>query len=335
MPIRKPRRDTKATAQAFEALFFPNVIDAIFEHAPRASLLVLRRVCKNWRHRADRLLVRHISLPFQTVANSKGRTKRVTPDRKFPRANWHRTKIAEGIACIDLRHPWVALWVSRLPGVEIIRHQWWSSRRSIITIRSCQPGRPLRLAGTPSGSGPATTLAFTLMCYDFELPDFRMLMDGVPGSSLTVIAIPPLPGTLTEQFSTRINGLVLDRLAQFLGHHLSQSYHRSASFSVTLVNLSWWYRLLVYRRNYVFDGRCLPYSSHFSTTLLEGEERPCNSDADVRAKVGRYVARNIPKEARRRLLSKMTFLSLDEYCDKVGDARLKFETELLDRGGPY
>jgi hypothetical protein len=329
MPIRKPRRNPKATAQALEALFFPEIIDTIFENAPRASLLVLRRVCKNWRHRADRCLVRHVFLPFQTGPDEE-RRPRVIPDGKFPRANWHRTKMAESSGCIDLRESWLAPpWVSRLPGVEVIRHQWWPSRRSALCIRSSEPGRPLRLVGSPSGCAPATTLAFSLMSDRFELPDFNMLLlDGLPGTSLTVIAIAPLPATLEQ--SPWLDGLVLDRLGRFLGHHLTQAYHRGASFSVTLVNLSSWYNLLVYRRNFVFDGRCLLQSSHFTTTLLEGEERPCKSDDDVRAKVGPYVAHSIPQEARTRLLKEIAFLSLDEYRDKVGDAQLKFETERVD-----
>ncbi|BEJ17810.1 hypothetical protein CspHIS471_0700780 [Cutaneotrichosporon sp. HIS471] len=115
MVLRKPRRNPKTTAEALEALFFPKTIDSIFAQAPRATLFVLRRVCKNWKYRADGCLVRHVVL--------NGRSKPTSPHGMIPRPNWHTTKLISNVTYLDVSRGPLPKWTKKLSGVLALRRK--------------------------------------------------------------------------------------------------------------------------------------------------------------------------------------------------------------------
>lgn len=76
-----------ASPAAFDAEYYPTLIDAIFRHAPRESLLALRAVSQNFRFRADREFMRHLIIgPYRQLTTSRGPLPwpwSLTPDELF------------------------------------------------------------------------------------------------------------------------------------------------------------------------------------------------------------------------------------------------------------
>lgn len=101
MPPRKPRRDPTKTAEAFEALYFPEIMDRIFELAPYESLLVLRATCKGYKYTADGKLVFHVLVTERLYSG----TKETTPWGPIPHKNWQKTALRKGIRILDLYGP--------------------------------------------------------------------------------------------------------------------------------------------------------------------------------------------------------------------------------------
>jgi hypothetical protein len=96
-----------------------------------------------------------------------------------------------------------------------------------------------------------------------------------------------------------------------------------------MVNLSTWYKWLATSTHVEFGGT--ETYSHFATALSDGLTRPCTSDDDLRAAVRQSLDEwpSISPGERDELAKSIVFLSLEDYRDKVGEARLRFETELV------
>jgi hypothetical protein len=294
MPVRKTRRNPKATAQAFEALFFPQLIDLIFASAPRASLLTLRRVCKDWRNRADGQLVRHLAIDY------RGRV--TTHNGKIPRRNWQRTKIAENVQYIDTSIHDLPTWTKKLPALKGVRHQP-SSMWAVTSVYSTSCGVPL-----PMGEGGvrwASTVAATLAvgtvseCCLVWSPSQQ---DTLP-PTLTVLGIDPP----TPRRASRL--LWPYALGQALASYLRVAHAYYDLPRLTLVNFPEW-----------LDGL---------SCGVEGPARvsPMSHD-DIRNEIQPYL-QTVHPDLVKAMLAAIRFQSLDEYREEVGEERFRFETELV------
>ncbi|BEJ17822.1 hypothetical protein CspHIS471_0700900 [Cutaneotrichosporon sp. HIS471] len=119
MAPRKPSRDPRQTAGAFEAFSFPGLISSIFDYAPYESLLVLRAVCKNWKYRADCLIVRRIVIKTGRYMSTSWTA--FTPFGRIPHPNWYNTKIADHVAQVVLVGDAFPAWLYKAPRLEAMR----------------------------------------------------------------------------------------------------------------------------------------------------------------------------------------------------------------------
>lgn len=79
---------------------YPHILDAVLEHAPHGSLLVLRATCKSIRDRADAILVSHIA-----AFCAHGRIAAVRDGRhwRIPRLGWLNVpELADSVRCVDI-----------------------------------------------------------------------------------------------------------------------------------------------------------------------------------------------------------------------------------------
>ncbi|BEJ17809.1 hypothetical protein CspHIS471_0700770 [Cutaneotrichosporon sp. HIS471] len=90
-------------------------IDVIFAHAPRESLFILRRVCKNWKRRVDGSLVRHI------VINAG--SKPASREGKIPSRDWYSTNLVDKDSIIDLRCSEIPKWVTKIGTPVTVRQK--------------------------------------------------------------------------------------------------------------------------------------------------------------------------------------------------------------------
>jgi hypothetical protein len=134
-------------------------------------------------------------------------------------------------------------------------------------------------------------------------------------------------------------------LTSFIGRYLSKQYARRGRAPLTVVNISAWYSLVVLRQLEVNsddtsddtdsddmdsdDSVRYITTTHFTETLRNGEERPVTSDANFLQLIRPHLDESIPDIDRDELIKAVTFLSLDEYRQKVGEQRLRLETELV------
>lgn len=139
-----------------DATFFPHIIDEIFSSASPAALLVLRRVSKEWRQRAE------AHLPFHVyVANAPQTGGRYVVQTSSTVSRWDSTTtfsanpaILVSAAVVDLDVPWLNIAVARI-------------------LRFCPPQVTIRCHGycDLSRPGPPTPSCLVLFAIEARIPE--------------------------------------------------------------------------------------------------------------------------------------------------------------------
>lgn len=89
------------------SLYYPHIVDTIFDHAPLASLLVMRCANKVWREKADRRIAYHLvvkgdSTPFEVHAGLVGERLMTVTEENMARAKEIQPSWAKFVRVIDI-----------------------------------------------------------------------------------------------------------------------------------------------------------------------------------------------------------------------------------------
>lgn len=330
MPRKQPRRNPKNTAGAFEALFFPELVDRIFDFAPCQALLVLRAVCQSWKYRADCRLVGHV-IVSNVGKYYSNRWTATTPYGPIPHRNWHKTKITKHVTHVDILGNYQPAWVKKLPQLKAMRHAGYTFG-PVKTYYPPTPGSPLVLPPNSHLSIHAV-ICFLASTGAYQNAQFPGGGNYLPKSlTLLIWALPSEAGSKCALSECTSNYSFISLVATVV-NHFSAVYTTGVSSPLTVVNLSVWYDALVCQPNR-FNPEGPPRSHVYfvqpAGPAAAGQRWGCQSIHEFCTQLRQALRlSDVPLHQHDELIGTISFSSLDDYRHKVGEERLRFETELV------
>lgn len=320
MPIRKPRRDPTHTAGWLEALFFPTIIDRIFNYAPHESLLVLRATCRSWKDLSEGHMVHSIVVSRRPDSRVTSCSVSTASGHSIPRRKWLDTKLVREIRHLDVLHWYIPAWIKKTDAINSVRYRptgasavlafyptvpvtaWWN--RSLDTSNDVDlegMGRPKHL-----------TIAIGSDCQ--TLPDLLELPE-----SLTVV--------LCEDPDITCN-LTIEILCWFISEILLEAASKARSLAITLVDFEAYFpppsdlillRLRIYRGDQEFRALWEGEYRELSKVLIHEqliEVRPQLHESGTTA------------ERAIELLETVRSITMEEWREEVGEDEVRWATEL-------
>lgn len=326
MPVPKPRRDPTQTAEAFEALYYPEIIDRIFDNAPRDFLLDLRKVCKAWKARSDELLVNHVQVRSAFYGGGPNRWDASTPNGNIPRRNWHNcSTVVKRIKVLDMFKGTYPPWVRHIDTLDMLRYIPASGVSFLL-----RPSGQIELTNAdnelvlPSADPAIEELVLCIGTAAYRMPSKHLLPRF---QTVTVVCLaPPSPSNKGHPFKNS-KGRLFVELVCWIAGELSR-LDRAAPFSINLVNCDSWFSIP--------DSRYGPngYDDLWPAYYYGKFHRPDNlrkiyrSQDELKEAIQASTVTS-STDPTKTVLDSLSFLTLDEYRAKVGDDRLKWATELV------
>lgn len=334
MPPPKPRRST-TPALAFEALFYPDLIDRIFEHAPYESLLVLRATCKSWRARSDNLLLKEVIIKSPPNAKSSAQWIATTPNGPIPRQIKRPQELYKTVQHLSVLKEDIPYWIRRMENLQTLRH--FPATKGGLCCRA-MPSE----GWTPFIRQSRGHLALVIGGHTRWLP--RFWHDRWSPQSITIIVLPPPPPPQDHRTSAPplYEGSIFYRLLDFVRDILTGVSKTGKTCPIKIVNLDAWIELLSKVRHepeQQVDVLLSGFSSsvYFATSSdsVRRWDRACVRLAHFRGLVRfRLSDPIIPLEEMDPLLNTISFKTMDEYREEVGEAQVQWETELVYAHAP-
>ncbi len=320
------KRDPTRTAEAFEAHTFPALIDQIFEDAPTRSLLVLRRVCKNWQERADYKIVRHI-IVIESPLYSWAAHSATTPSGPIPSRKW-LLKMVDHVRLLDIHSSHFPPWVARIKHLEAVRFHPPASAAAIFIRPSGtlnfqrEPCYQLDFTGTPEDV--VLSIKTQPGRFPSELPTLGLI---VPRSLTIIIQHEDQPRPTAEMSQIGFfSGLFVNLVNQIAFQlHLALTRVRPEPYtaipslcSLILVDIEQWFQL------YPFLGRGGSFADPYTGRLIYRNIGELEAAIRVRlAHMGLSVEDN--QDAR----SRLQYRTCVEYRAIVGTDEFLLQTEGL------
>lgn len=319
MPPKKRSRITAPVPKLYEVLSHAHIRDAVLEELPHPSLLALRAVSKIWRDPVDIFLIRHVIIKDHPTCHSS-RWVATTPLGPIPRKEWHKSaKMVEEVKCIDLRRRHPPPWTAKVNRLKSLRYQVCSIACSIVaypttrvTIR-CTGDRFTKALDMNIASDP-TDVVLGISTQTAFKPEL-----GINLKSLTVLAV--LSESTGPAFQNS-DGYVFTELCDFVAQQILGAHRLNGTLPVTLAGLESWFGLPIY--NSLYPWAILSSRRNNPTRVFKDSTEFTNT---IRAN----LISEVSPEAADLLLSRLTYIKLDDYRKDVGDERFKFETELVAR----
>jgi hypothetical protein len=303
---------------------FPTLIDQIFEDAPTESLLVLRRVCKSWKERADYKIAGHIIVNESPLYSWAPRSA-TTPSGHIPSREW-LLKMVDHVRVLDIHSSRFPLWVASMKRLEAVRFHPPESAGAIFVRPSrtlnFRPGYMLDFTGTPED------VVLSIKTQSGWFPS-RLPMQGrmLPRSLTIIIQHEDLPLPVAEVaqigFFSKLFAQLLQRIAVQL--HLALTRVRPEPYtalpylsSLTLVGIEQWFQLF----RFFGRGGTLPDPYQGRPIYRNRGEL----DAAIRR---RLALMGLSAEDNQDAMSRLQYRTCEEYRAIVGTDEFLLQTEGL------
>lgn len=256
------------------------------------------------------MIVHHVVVRESFKTGNAGRRRvwvAATPEGPIPRADWYTTKMVERVKLLDTDGTYPP-WTAKATRLEAVRERCWRPPVQLL-IRPATQGESLQLK---NGQPYAAHHQIIAVGTRSSLGGLDYVHPYAPLPQSTTIII------VTSKCNRRFD---FNRILNFVAERLGFALKRDQPWPITMVNLSPWYSIQVdeSRPN---DSKTIELSR---PSLPDSGVLGCTTDDQVRDLLRELITEANARERVDKLLGTLSFLTLAEYREKVGDAQLQME----------